>query len=251
MMLQKAFTINVEGMSVFLLCEAPSWERRNPTVIFFHGFTGHHIETGRIFASMAHRLLKEGFATVRFDYRFHGDSEGDFEDFTLSSAIKDALTVYDTVVSWNWVDPGKIGCIGFSLGTAVAVEVAEAKPFKAIVLWAVLGESWLRNLRKRIKSMEKGLIPLYGAFQIKREGFIDIMSHRFTEKIDKINSPTLIVHCKDDRSVNPKNAVEFYSRLRCVKKLFWIKSGGHGFATPETREILFEETIKWFKTFLA
>lgn len=43
-------------------------------------------------------MKAQGFNFVRFDYRGHGQSDGNFLDFCLSDWISDALTVFDEVL---------------------------------------------------------------------------------------------------------------------------------------------------------
>src|SRR5579884_4035510 len=96
--------------------------RRQPAVVFFHGFTGDRMESHWIFIKCARALAREGIASLRFDFYGSGESEGTFEEATHQKGI----------------DPGRLGLCGLSLGGCIAACVAHASRAKALVLWSAV-----------------------------------------------------------------------------------------------------------------
>ena len=71
------------------------------------------------------------YALVALNYRGYGKSEGDPGERALT---EDALAIYDAVARRPDVDPKRIVVFGRSLGTAVAVHVAAARPVAGVIL---------------------------------------------------------------------------------------------------------------------
>ena len=69
------------------LLHRPDGAEPAPVVLLLHGFTGQHIEQDRLFVQAARALAAAGFAALRFDFYGSGDSDGDFEEFTVESEL--------------------------------------------------------------------------------------------------------------------------------------------------------------------
>ena len=69
-------------------------------------------------SKLAKVLAGHGIASIRFDFNAHGDSEGKFEDMTISNEIEDAKAVFDYVCGLPYVS--SIGFVGHSQGGVIA-----------------------------------------------------------------------------------------------------------------------------------
>lgn len=90
-----------------------------PLVIMLHGFGGRMDDfPGGWFQEWSDALTAAGFATLRFDFNGHGDSEGEFRDMTLFSEIEDAAAF----LRWAMTLPDvtDIHLLGHSQGGVVA-----------------------------------------------------------------------------------------------------------------------------------
>ncbi|MCX8183713.1 MAG: alpha/beta fold hydrolase, partial [Crenarchaeota archaeon] len=104
-------------------------------VLFLHGFTGSKTEAGRLFTDMARVLCSAGYASLRFDFRGHGDSPLSFEEFRISTAVEDAQNAASHLKSLGEVDASRLAVIGLSMGGGVAVKtVAGRDDVAALVL---------------------------------------------------------------------------------------------------------------------
>jgi len=108
-----------------------------PMVIILHGFCDDRNEINFVHNELSQRLCELGIASVRFDMNGSGESDGKFEDMTISSEILDAKAMLEYVRSLDFVDTNKIALHGCSLGGCVASMVAgQCKDMiQALSLW--------------------------------------------------------------------------------------------------------------------
>lgn len=99
-------------------------QNRIPMVILLHGFCDDRNEINFVHTELSRRLCQEGIASVRFDMNGSGESDGLFEDMTVSSEIEDVKAILKFVQSLDFVDTTKIALHGTSLGGCVASMVA-------------------------------------------------------------------------------------------------------------------------------
>lgn len=110
-----------------------------PAVLLCHGFTGHKAEDGRLFVRLARALAADGIASLRFDFRGSGDSDGDFADVTIERELEDARAALARLAAEPGVDPRRLAVLGLSLGSTVAALLAgERTDLAALVLWATV-----------------------------------------------------------------------------------------------------------------
>jgi len=102
----------------------------------------------------ARTLAANGLPVLRFHYGGTGDSEGDFEEVTLSGHVADTLRAIDLLCEREGLQ--QVGLLGIRLGATVAALAAEADPrVKALILWepAVRPRAYFREfLRAKIFS---------------------------------------------------------------------------------------------------
>jgi hypothetical protein len=114
-----------------------------PGVLFCHGFTGNRVEPQRLFLEFARRLTRQGLAVLRFDFGGHGESEGAFQDLTLTGELQDVKAAWDHLGACPKVDASRRALLGFSLGGYMAARSAprlEASGAKALVLWSAVDD---------------------------------------------------------------------------------------------------------------
>ncbi|WP_338598913.1 alpha/beta fold hydrolase [Sulfolobus tengchongensis] len=231
---------------LFHIIYKPRLKGKSSLLIMFHGFTGNHIEAGRLYTDLAMHLCNEGISTLRFDYRGHGDSSGFFEDaFSPKNALDDAETIVNHALKMGYKE---IAFLGFSLGGYIALKMFEKfnEAIKALVLFApailVSEPKWETHFDKYAYT------PLtFGPFRIKSE-VVKEMTHNVMGIAEKINVPTLIVHSKDDEAINYSISVEFFNRMKFEdKQLILLEKGGHTFNEYGIRQKLYKEVTEWLR----
>lgn len=108
-----------------------------PFVILFHGFCDDRAEINFVHTELSRRLCNEGIGSVRFDFAGSGESDGSFENMTISGEVEDGINILDYVKGLDFVDISKIAIHGLSMGGCVASMVAgkRDKDVCALSLW--------------------------------------------------------------------------------------------------------------------
>ncbi|HEV50964.1 MAG TPA: alpha/beta fold hydrolase [Thermoprotei archaeon] len=220
--------------------------KKAPLVLMLHGYTGHHIEDHRLYVDIARKLCAEGIGTVRFDYRGHGDSSGEFEDFDIDEAIKDAENAFTYASSLDFVDKEKIGLLGLSMGGYIAVKLASEVNAKSIVLISPGLRVPMINVNV---PTQDGYIYM-DALRIKAENakkVLQRMSGEAYEFAPRLNQPFLIIHAKDDPVVPFSSSEEFIGKLGSKNKhLLSFEKGGHVLSDYGVRRKAYSEIVDWF-----
>lgn len=141
---EQQVTIPVDGQNVVGTLETPDdASAPAPVVLMLHGFTGTRDELpvkdtdDGVFKRAARELSKNGYASLRIDFRGSGESDGKWEDTTFSGQIKDAVAAIDWLKDNPDVDGAGISVLGWSQGGLVASHaVAERPDVNAAILWA-------------------------------------------------------------------------------------------------------------------
>jgi alpha/beta superfamily hydrolase len=111
MMDERLLWIPSGGKRMAGVLHLPAGRGRAPAVLMLHGFTGHKVETHRLFVRTARQLAASGLIVLRFDFRGSGDSEGEFEEMTIRGEVEDALNALAFLREQRRVDTIRIGSI--------------------------------------------------------------------------------------------------------------------------------------------
>ena len=200
-----------------------------PGVLFCHGFTGHKMETRRMFARLCARLAAAGIGSFRFDHRGCGESDGGFEDFTPDGMLEDLRTAHESFRNLRGLDRSRMALVGFSLGGASVSYLLSRDPAIATaVLVNPLGRpgTMIDRFRESVPSDHPGLpggsggpgaaaapwdrSPAgnfeYGGFRVS-DGFLtdpDWLTP--VEWIAGHPAPVLFIHGQADKIVGPEQS---------------------------------------------
>ena len=87
-------------------------------VLLAHGITMNKNEWENFYIDVAHELYKKEFASLRFDFRGHGESEGAQKDMTIIGETLDITASIEKISErWN----GNISIIATSFGAGPAI----------------------------------------------------------------------------------------------------------------------------------
>lgn len=112
----------------------------HPAVLLIHGFASDKNEVGGFYASLAAQLAERGIASLRFDFPGSGDHAVGFEVNNWSTFTRDAREAFDWLAEQDGVDPDRLALVGFSLGGAIASNLAGAdERVAAVALWSAAG----------------------------------------------------------------------------------------------------------------
>jgi dienelactone hydrolase len=211
-----------------------------PAVMLLHGFTGQHIESDRLFVQVARALADAGFAALRFDFYGSGDSDGDFEEFTLDTELADACAGFDWLSTQSGIDPNRIGVVGLSLGGAIAALLAGQEPrVKTTVLWNAVAST--REMSEKLSAGP------YGGLVLGEALLESMRAADPAATIRQATGPVLIIAATGDTVVLPPAAEAYAASLGGKGTLRWFEGGDHTFQHPDWRRTLFAWTIDWFR----
>jgi pimeloyl-ACP methyl ester carboxylesterase len=97
----------------------PSDGKGCPLIVLCHGFSTS--KDGRTYTTLEEMLNEGGVGTFRFDFFGHGESEGKFEDITISEAIDDVLSAIRYIQESGYE---RIGLMGSSFGGYASIVAA-------------------------------------------------------------------------------------------------------------------------------
>ena len=225
-----------EGQWVAGMLHLPG-EPNPPCVIASHGLLSSKESTKYI--ALGEQLAQNGIAMLRFDFRGIGESEGKWEDDTVSRRIADLKAAIDFVRA-DARFGNRIGLLGSSLGGYVTlIAAASNKEVKASVIWAT--PFHLDGIE--LKQDVEGMPPLGRAF------FEDLPKHRLSPLLPRV-SKCMVVHGEADELVPVDQAWEIFQGLGSPKEIHVIESADHRLTQPSHRQRAMDLSAEWFRKFL-
>lgn len=182
--------------------------RRGMTVLYCHG----NKESIEPYWDRVELLYRAGFNVFVFDYEGFGMSEGDCSEEALYADGRAAL---EYVRSRSDLDPEKIIYYGFSLGAAVAIDLAaNARAPRVLICEAPFasGEALVQS---------GALLDVPGSVALK--GTYDNAA-----KIRNVHAPFLLFHGTDDVFIDlTKNGQVIFDNANEPKKFVRVQGAGH------------------------
>lgn len=210
---------------------------RTPGVVFLPGFMSNM--TGDKAMALDALCAGRGQAFLRFDYRGHGQSTGDFADGTIGLWASDAIAALDELTEGPQI------LVGSSMGgwmmllaglarperIAALVGIAAAPDFTSDLLLPHVTPAQEKELA------EKGYVMVptqYGDdYMITRALLEDGVTHNVLRDEIPLDVPVRLLHGLKDDSVPWQTALRIQERLRSTDvEVTLIKNGDHRLSTP-------------------
>ena len=118
-----------------ILAEANQGQQ-DMSALLLHGITTQKNEYGETFKSLAESLADEGCASVRFDFRGHGESDVELEDFAPRTQLIDVLAVADWLEKEHGATRISLFAASFSAPAAVCAAFVLGPRVERLVLLA-------------------------------------------------------------------------------------------------------------------
>jgi hypothetical protein len=239
-MREKIFFKNSKSDRLCGILSNPTKDRDKPIIILCHGFSTS--KNSGTYVSLEQILNKNNISTFRFDFYGHGESEGKFEEITVSEAVDGILNAIKLLKRLGYT---KIGLMGSSFG-GIASTMAASKTNDLFVLTLkspVSNYEEKEIMTKTKQELEEWKRKGY-KYYISGDGRKLRLNYTFAEDFKKNNGyeaakqikvPTLIVHGDKDESVPVKQSKKIASIIRDCK-LEIIKGADHRYSEPEHRE---------------
>lgn len=256
--MNKIFFKNKSGLKLCGIWHLPK-NKTDKAIILAHGLNVDKDELG-IFIYLANTLQKNGYSVFRFDFRGHGESEGNSIDLRVAGEIEDLEAAINYVKGEGY---NEIGLLGASFGGPVAVLYASnhQEYIKCLCLWNptlnfdhVLLNPILPKFKARKKVWDKDLKEkgwtTTGRNELKiGKGLFEEVENLFPhDKLKKIKIPTAIVHGTNDVYVPYEDSKE-YARYLKNGEFISIENGEHGFQEENPENYKTNEAIEKTATF--
>jgi pimeloyl-ACP methyl ester carboxylesterase len=175
--------------------------------------------------------MHSGYAVMLSEYRGYMSLGG---KPTYSTTKLDALAAYDYLGSAFGIDRTHMAYFGHSLGSGIAVELAEVHPPRALLLEAPFSSA--RAMARLI--VTPPIAVIWRA--------ISRIHFDTTRVVARLDVPVSVSHGKRDRIVPFRMGLEVYDAARIKGQLLLVEKAGHS----DVAEIAGEEYWKWMTTAL-
>lgn len=226
-------------------------------VVLVHG-AGVDREEGGFFTRLADRLGQAGVASLRFDLRGHGQSDGRQDEVTLSAHLNDIRVALGH--AREGTGAGTVNLLGASFGGGLCAYYAAKQPDELTRL--VLLNPQL-NYKARYVDQKPHWSNDYlddeAAQALSEHGYL---SHRPGVKhgrallnevfwlqphavLGEITSPTLMVHGTEDTFISIESSRMAVQQLQVEHRLVEVDGAQHGFAVHDDPQYLDPQSQEW------
>jgi fermentation-respiration switch protein FrsA (DUF1100 family) len=194
-----------------------------PTVLYFYGNGACLAYSTDVFD--AFRRL--GANVIIPDYEGYGMSEGKAGEAGCYAA---ADAAYDFLLTRNDIDHGKFICSGWSLGAAVAIDLAQRRPAAGLLL--------VNSFTSMVDMAHRFFSWLPVSLMLR---------HRFEnlDKISRISCPILIVHSAEDEMIPPQMSDRLAAAAGGKVTRFTVEGGGHNDVFDVGGQGLLDKIKEW------
>ena len=175
-------------------------DRARDAVVFVHGWSGYRCGPHRMFVNAVRRFAEEGIASLRFDLRGRGDSEGDSAATDLDGMIADLLAAARFVRSEAGVE--RVWPLGLCSGGNVVLGAASLdKSLDGLILWStpLFAPQKPKTDRSRRRAV---LVGEYAGKLFRRETWLKL----FSGKLDFRGVATTIKGRPKPKERDPKDS---------------------------------------------
>ena len=221
-------------------------EKSDFLVVLGHGVTGN--KDRPLLMAVAEGLAARGWPCLRISFSGNGDSQGRFEDATITKEVADLQSVLDAIPATT-----RVAYCGHSMGGAVGVLTA-VRDERVRVLITLAGMVFTKEFCQREFGdvtpgegcmWEEPDCPLSQAF------VDDLSAHGSTlDAAAAMQVPWLLLHGSTDDVVFPQDSEAACAAAPEPKKLESIEGAGHTF-DEKSYPLLVEEIDAWLIAHLS
>lgn len=234
---KKIYFQNSKGDKLCGVIINPSGSKERPIIVMAHGFSTS--KNSASLTAISEKLNNNSISTLRFDFYGHGESEGSFEDITVSEAVDDILQAIRYLKSKGYK---KIGLMGSSFGGIASIMAAsETNDLYVVALKSPVSDYETKEvIVKSEEELEEWREKGY-RYYVSGDGrklklnysfFEDAVKNNGYEAAPRIQAPTLIVHGDNDESVPYEQSVKLSKIIpNCL--LHTVRGAGHQYDKPE------------------
>lgn len=215
-------------------------------VIIGHGVTGNKDRPWAV--GLAKALEEAGISSLRFSFSGNGESEGKFEDCTISKEVKDLKAIINVAEDEGF---HRICYAGHSMGGAVGV-LSAVKDERISLLISLSGMVYTKKFAEtEFGDQKPGKGCMWGTEECPlSQAFVDDMNKidNVLAKTEKIEVPWLIVHGDADDVVPVDEGREIYGAAYEPKELVILEGVDHVY-NDDGLEKMTSAVTSWLKEY--
>jgi hypothetical protein len=229
----------------------------DPAVVLVHG-GGVTREEGGFFTRLAAGLGEAGIASLRYDLRGHGESEGSQQDSPLTTHLNDIRAALAHLRESTGA--ARLSLLGASFGGGLVACYAAGRPdeLTRVILFNPLldykdrfidqktywSDDHLDDQAAQLLA-EDGYLAHSPTFKLGRGMLNEVFWIHPRRMLGEITAPTLIVHGTKDTFVPVRSSREALPLFKTEHQLVEIEGGQHGFAVHEDPQYLNPQSQQW------
>ena len=169
------------------------------TILYSHG-------NAEDLGTVRHKLAElhaKGFSVLGYDYHGYGTSQGQPAE---KAVYQDVDAAYEYLTNELHVPPEHIILHGFSLGGAIAADLASRRPVGGLILESTF----------------------VSAFRVVTTVQLPFDQFKTLSKVKNVTCPILVIHGRADNVVKFWHGEMLYDYANHPKQFLWIDNAGHG-----------------------
>ena len=232
--------------------------KKYPLVMVVHGgptwFSADYLLNGedmRYYPTLQFNL--KDMLVLKPNYRGSAGRGQAFEELNVNNLgvgdLWDVESAVDHLVQLGWVDPEKVGCMGWSQGGYISAFVGlHSEKFKAVSVGAGISDWYTYHISNDIPDFTRDYLsgsPFHDRALYEKAAPISNLS--------RAKTPMLIQHGSEDRRVPLSNATELYRGLKergVPVELFIYPGMGHPITKPRENHAVMYQNLNWFSHYL-
>jgi dipeptidyl aminopeptidase/acylaminoacyl peptidase len=241
------------GLRLYGFLTAPAEASSCPAVLLLDGFGGGGHGPRGMYARAARALAAAGVASLRFGFRAHGDSEGEFRDVTIEGELDDAHRALGYLIAQPGVDASRLGLVGLSLGGLVAAYIAVAQPaVRALALWCAVAHGrgpWVTETLREQEGQLRAVGYADGGGYALSSAFLEqLRASDPVRALSRYSGRALIVHGTEDANVPLEHAYRYREALGERAELVLVEGADHVFSGLHWERTVIEATVGFLES---
>jgi pimeloyl-ACP methyl ester carboxylesterase len=226
-------------------------------IVFVHGGGVTRHEAG-FFTRMATGLAEAGVASLRYDLRGHGESEGRQEDAPLSAHLNDMRVALAELRERAGVNQASLLAASFSGGMAAYYAARGSDPLARLVLINPLLDYKNRFIDQKPywhddqiddqharQLSDVGYVEHSPTFKLGRALLNEVFWIHPRDVLGEITAPTLILHGTKDTFISIDSSRAAVPLFRAPHRLVEIEGAQHGIAVHDDPQYLNRQSQEW------
>jgi len=220
---------------------------RKELVLLCHGFTGHKVESRRIFVELGRCIAQDGADALRFDFYGSGDSAGAFADTRISHNIANLRDALEWARQRGYE---KVAVLGLSMGAATAILTLAETLADALITWSAVPDMrkvFEAHINTVYRVPEHNGLYEHEGWLIKKEFWEEALHYDVAAAFARLAMPKFILQGSADDPVFVDGFHHFRDLAVPPADFMEIPGASHTFIAPAHRHQAIRQTLIWLK----